>query len=191
MSGEDRAVAVYRLLVRLYPRSFRDQFGPDLVQLLRDQYREEPAGRVLARAAVDLAITIPTQHLETTMHRNPNPVVPFLYLAIAVAGVTVAATVNTNPTTLFLSLGVALVSGVVAVIGLRRLVSDGGGQPVAASWWKVLAAGPALLAAVVIGARLGIDVWFLALGLVVLGLLLTAAGVILGIVRLAARRPLA
>ena len=64
MSREPLPIRVYTLLLRTYPRQFRDEFGPDMVLLLRDQLRDEPPPRVLARSAVDLPITIPTQHLE-------------------------------------------------------------------------------------------------------------------------------
>jgi hypothetical protein len=44
---------VYAALVRLYPRAFRQHYGADLAQLLRDQCAEEPAWRVYGRALVD------------------------------------------------------------------------------------------------------------------------------------------
>ena len=68
MNGERVAVRLYGVLVRLYPRRFRDEYGADMVQLIRDQCADEPTWRVCARAATDLAITIPAQHMET--HRR-------------------------------------------------------------------------------------------------------------------------
>ncbi|HEV8627486.1 MAG TPA: hypothetical protein VG034_23870 [Acidimicrobiia bacterium] len=59
MSAARYAAGVYRRLLWLYPRRFREEYGNDLVLLLTDQLRDEPAGRVFGRAAVDLALTIP------------------------------------------------------------------------------------------------------------------------------------
>ena len=55
MTSPPWTLRVYRLLVRLYPRRFREEYGPDLVGLVADQLRDEPTWRVLARSAVDLA----------------------------------------------------------------------------------------------------------------------------------------
>jgi hypothetical protein len=45
-------VGVYRALVRLYPRRFRDEYGPALVLLFARQLREEAAARVWARGLI-------------------------------------------------------------------------------------------------------------------------------------------
>jgi hypothetical protein len=71
-----------------------------MVQLLRDQYDDEPAWRVVARAAADLAITIPSQHLEAHMNRPSTHLVPLLYTAVACGDTESASTGNvaaTNP----------------------------------------------------------------------------------------------
>ena len=45
MNGDRATVRVYRSLLRLYPREFRDEYGTDMVQLLREQCSDEPAWR--------------------------------------------------------------------------------------------------------------------------------------------------
>jgi hypothetical protein len=40
--GDRATVRVYRSLLRLYPREFRDEYGADMLQLLRDQSSDEP-----------------------------------------------------------------------------------------------------------------------------------------------------
>ena len=63
MTGDRGLVRVYHALVGLYPRLFRDDYGADMVQLLRDQCADEPAWRVCGRAVLDLALT----HMEAHM----------------------------------------------------------------------------------------------------------------------------
>jgi len=53
----------YGALVALYPREFRDEYGADMVQLARDACRDDPTWLVAGRVLVDLAVSIPTQHL--------------------------------------------------------------------------------------------------------------------------------
>lgn len=47
MMREKRAVRLYALLLALYPRSHRHEYGPDMVLLFADRYRDErPTGDV-------------------------------------------------------------------------------------------------------------------------------------------------
>ena len=39
-------VRLYRILLRLYPRAFRDEFGPHMVQFLRDRLPNSQSGTV-------------------------------------------------------------------------------------------------------------------------------------------------
>ena len=74
VSGDHVVVRAYRALLRLYPSRLRAEYGPDMVQLVRDQCADEPAWRVGGRIVVDVALTLPAQHLETHMSRSPNPI---------------------------------------------------------------------------------------------------------------------
>ena len=138
-------MSAYRALVRLYPRSFREAYAEDLDQLLRDQLRDEPALRVWSRALLDLALTVPAQHLETRMSRAPSPAARYgalsaLLLVVAAVG---ALAVGTSVVVL-----VALVAlAPVAVVAWRRARALGDGRHAAAHWWKYLAAGATGLAA--------------------------------------------
>src|SRR4029450_6980833 len=76
MSAHRRTLGAYRLAIRLYPKRFREEYGPDLAGLLADQLRDEPAWRVVARRAVDLPLPVPTRHLEARMARTPTAPVP-------------------------------------------------------------------------------------------------------------------
>ena len=73
-----------------------------------EQWRHEPTWRVLPRAALDLAITIPIQHLETKMRRTPSRLIPVTYLAIAVAGLLLAIVGGTERATVIIGLSMML-----------------------------------------------------------------------------------
>lgn len=187
MSSERFAVRVYRTLMGMYPRRFRDDYASDMVQLMREQFGDEPAWRVCGRAAVDLAITIPTQQLEAHMSRTPNRVVPLLYTAIAAGGLLLAIVGGTNAAMLAIGLGVALVSGFAAVVAWRRT------GPIDAaistnSWWKFVLAGPCIIAAVIGAAGIGIEAWYLGMLAVFVAFVLTGTGLVLGLAHLFSRR---
>lgn len=60
------AAGAYRALLHLYPRRFRAEYGPDMALLFANQLRDEAGVCVWARTLVDVAINVPTQHLELT-----------------------------------------------------------------------------------------------------------------------------
>ena len=182
------AVRVYGTLVGLYPRRFRDDYGADMVQLVRDQCVDEPAWRVCARAAIDLAITIPTQHLEAHMNRPPSHVVPLLYTAVAIGGVLLAIVGGTNVAMLIVGACIAVAAGMMTAIAWRRAgplraTSPNGG------WWKFVVAGPCIVVAVIIAAGLGVEAWFVGMVSVFVAFVLTGIGLALGLARLVNRRP--
>ena len=187
MSGERVAVRAYRKLTRLYPRRFRDEYGADMVALFREQCRDEPTWRVVPRAAVDLAITIPTQHLENKMRRAPNRLVPFTYLAVGAAGLLLAVVGGTNLATAIFGAGIALGAGTIGALAWRRSapLHD---TTLAANWWKYLVTGPCLIAVVILAAGLGVDAWYLGMACVLTAFVLTALGLLLGGFRLYDRR---
>jgi hypothetical protein len=173
-------VRAYGAATRLYPRRFRDAYGDDMVSLFRDQCRDEPAWRVVARAAVDLAITVPTQHLEATMRRSPNPLVPLIYLAVALAGLLLAVVGGSNATTAIVGLAITLGAGTIGVIAWRRATPVH--EPsLTGHWWQFLLAGPCLVAIVIVAAGLGVEAWSLGVATVLAGFVVTAIGVALGL----------
>jgi hypothetical protein len=186
MNREQSAVRVYGALVGLYPRKFRDQYGADMVQLVRDQCADEPAWRVFGRAAVDLAITIPAQHLETHMNRPSTHLVPLLYTALAAAGALCAVIGGSNAVIVVVGLCVAVVAGTTAAIAWRR-TGPLGGKISTAGWWKLVLTGPCILVAVIVASNFGVDAWMLGMLAVLFALVLTGTGVLLGIAHLARR----
>ena len=54
----DRNVNTYRCLSKLYPKSFRDEYGHDLIATFAEQLRDERTGRVWLTTIRDLAVTL-------------------------------------------------------------------------------------------------------------------------------------
>lgn len=86
----DGGTALYRALVRLYPREFRGHYGDDLVQHFADLVERDGAAAAWHRTIVDLAVTIPRYRLESIMSPRRSTVV--LFAVIAVFGLSAVAT---------------------------------------------------------------------------------------------------
>lgn len=185
--NDDRTARVYRALLGLYPRDFRNEYRDDMVHLLRDQCADEPAWRVYARAALDLAITIPAQHMETHMNRTATHLVPLIYTALAAAGLLSAIIGGSNAAIVAVGLCIAVVAGTTAAIAWRR-AGPIGGRISTQGWWKLVVAGPCIIIAVSVAARLGVDAWMAGMFAVLIAFVVTATGVLLGIAHLAKRR---
>jgi hypothetical protein len=106
--------------MKLYPRRFRDEYGNDMVRLIREQCRDESIWRVAARSTVDLAIAIPTQHLEARMNRAPRALVPLVYTVLAIAGIALAIIGGSNVASFAIGLAVAIGAGTLAILAWRR-----------------------------------------------------------------------
>ena len=188
MNADSAVVRAYGALVALYPRRFRDEYGADMMQLVRDSCEDEPTWRVASRVVVDLAISIPAQHLEIHMHRNPSPLIPLIYTAVAGAGVVLAIAGGTGIALLVVGLTVAVIAATFAVIAWRR-VAPVGGSIQTQHWWKLVLAGPVLVGGVIAAAEAGVEAWFAGMLTLFLGLILTGVGLLLGLMRLTIRRP--
>lgn len=177
MKHERFIVRAYRALMRLYPRQFRNEYGADMAQLFCDQCNDDPTWRVCVRSALDLAITIPHQHLEKRMRRIPSPLVPLLYLALATAGLLLVIIGGTNNATLFVGLGIAVAAGTIGILAWRRTAPIHTSN-VTAGWWKFLVAGPCLIALVIVAAGSGVEAWFLGMVTVLAAFVLIATGLV-------------
>lgn len=83
-----RLLVAYTQILRVYPRQFRQEYGPDMVALLAQQLRDEWAPRVWTRAAVDLVRTVPARHLEARMHVHARAVPAIAGVIFVLAGLT-------------------------------------------------------------------------------------------------------
>jgi hypothetical protein len=187
MTTPPRTLRVYRQLVRLYPRQFREEYGPDLVALVADQLRDEPTWRVQARSAVDLALTLPTRHLEAHMDRAPTPLVPALFgLSAVIVGATVGLSL-----VLLACVAVGVTAGWLGLLAMHRARPLTQPRPATAHWWKLLAGGAGLLAALIAittaTGELPDGGWLIAMVTGLAACVLLGAGIVLGIAHLAAR----
>jgi hypothetical protein len=176
-------VQIYRALVGLYPRTFRERYRDDMVVLFCEQLRDESPWRVSTRAAVDLSITIPTQYSEEYMHRAPRAFVPLLYAGIALAGVLLAVVGGSIAATAIVGISTAAVAATLGVMSWRRLapVADEKSHGSASGkWWKFVGVGAALIGAVIIGSGIGINAWNLGLLAVFTGVTFVGIGLLLG-----------
>lgn len=125
-----RRSLAYRIILRAYPRSFRDQFGPDMTQLFLDRRRHGANGTALVlREAGDCLRTAPRLHLEGSMSRTVIIVLLTATVTLALAG---------GP------IGLIPAALLAVVLVLRR-----DERPIGASgwhWWTWFAAGAAALA---------------------------------------------
>jgi hypothetical protein len=131
---------VYRASHRLYPRSFREEYGADMALLLAEQLRAENRVRVVTRAFIDLAISVPSLHLEAHMNRLPNATVPVLFGGISLSSAILALVAGSEPRTALIALAIAIATGVFAVASWRRNRVLGVGVTTA-SWWRFLSLG--------------------------------------------------
>jgi hypothetical protein len=183
----DSMVRVYRGLIRLYPRRFRDEYGDDLVDLFRQQCRDEAPTRVYARTVVDLLVTVPTRHLEVSMPRRAPTTITLLYAAVALGGVATAVLAGSNLALVAIGLLVGLAATGLAITSGRRNTSTAAIDATGA-WWKLAGAGIALIGGCIAGAYLGIDAWYLGMIAVLTGIGLVVGGVALGLAQAFRRR---
>lgn len=133
-----RHQALYRALVTLYPRSFRDGYADPMVQLFADRVRDVGA-KAWLRALPDLARTVPIQRIEAVMSRL-GPRARVLALAFAVLGAT-AVSIGIGGGAV-LPIAVAVVA---VLISQRRLFASLGGEraplrhAVVQAWWAPIA----------------------------------------------------
>jgi hypothetical protein len=191
--SERRAVSIYRALLRLYPRSFRDEYGPDMALLFSHQLRDERALRVWARGVLDVAVTLPALHLETRMRRPSNTATPLAFAALGVAGVLLAVLGGSSRGMLALGLSVGVASGALSVLSWRHTRIIATAHPLTAQWWKFLAGGAGVLGAIVVGTTLSGAVsdglwWPTMMITIAVALATLAAGLVLGVAHLTANR---
>jgi lysylphosphatidylglycerol synthetase-like protein (DUF2156 family) len=145
-----RSIGVYRHLSALYPKSFRAEYGDDLVATFTEHLRDERAARVWLSTIRDLVATVPTQHLEARMNDPESRIVAVVATVFAVATLVLAVVAGTGPVVgVFLLIAVAaLVVATLAWKAARPTSTDG--VSVSQRWRTILIAGIALLATVIV-----------------------------------------
>jgi hypothetical protein len=98
----------YKILLRAYPRSFRERFGPEMALLFLDRRREGASGYGLVLCeAVDCARVAPRLHLESPMSRN---VIAVVLVTATVMGAVLGGPIGLIPAVLL----------AVVLLGLRN-----------------------------------------------------------------------
>ncbi|HET9442239.1 MAG TPA: hypothetical protein VFO65_02880 [Acidimicrobiales bacterium] len=77
---------MYRALLHLYPRSFRDDYGDDLVALLDDLCAGAGTAAAWRRTAVDLLVTVPRYRMESVMSEHHSDTAVVVGLTLLVTG---------------------------------------------------------------------------------------------------------
>jgi hypothetical protein len=186
---------VYRGLLWLYPAQFRNDYGDDMVFMFAEQLRDESPVRVWTRGVVDLAIAVPTNHLEAHMHRSAHSLVPALLAGASLTAVIAGLIVGSSlPRPVLIGLIVfAFATGWLAVTALRRTRPIATERPASAHWWKFLIGGATALtafAAITTSTGAVSDPWWLPMmGVLLCAIATLGVGVVLGIVRLVEQHP--
>lgn len=145
-----RSINLYRSLSALYPKSFRDEYGDDLVATFSEHLCDDGVTAVWLSTIRDLVVTVPFQHLEARMHRPAPRTVVVVATAVTVAALVLAIAAGTGPVVgVFLLAAIAAL--VVATAGWRAASPAGrSGVDGANRWRTILAVGVALLATVIV-----------------------------------------
>ena len=179
-----RHVAIYGRLLAVYPKGFRKDYGPDLVALFVAQLNDEPPARVWLRTVRDLAVSVPTQHLEAHVTRPSGHAVPLLFALVATTAMIGAVVVGTAPA-LPVLLVVAALAAAAAVWSLQAATTATG---VRSLWWRFLLAAPAVAVVTLAGMAipwpdaidLGDNAYWLVFFAFTVSLGLAAVGLVLG-----------
>ena len=190
-SASPLGVRLYSAALWLYPGQFRATYGDAMTDLLADQLGDEPAWRVYPRAALDLTLTLPHQHLEARMNRLSTAAPTILFAACTLLTAVLIAGVGASTPLTGVDLAVSVLLAALAAVAWRRARPYSEPRPAGTAWWRWLAAGAgaiALFAAVTTATgELPEGGWFIAMAWLLGSIGMLIAGFVLGLVRLATR----
>ena len=136
---------LYSLLLLLYPRVFREQYGEEMARVFRDRLREEPVVSLWVEVLGDAVVSIPQQYLTPRPHPYyPRSATPLL-LATPVVTQGILSTVALGGLVGFL-VGVLVVRGVPGISAFISRVPGGWVVPAVLSvlwlitarrWWRI------------------------------------------------------
>jgi hypothetical protein len=139
-----RHQSLYRALLALYPRSFRDSYGEPMAQLFGDRLRDR-GRRAWLETVPDLVRTLPVQRMEAVMAAL-SPGARVVALAVVVVGA-VLVSVGLGGGAAPLLVVLAAVAAIVVLVTQRRqflAVPFGERAPlwpaVVQAWWAPIAA---------------------------------------------------
>lgn len=88
---------VYRSMVHLYPREFRDHYGDDLEQHFADLVTDRGARAAWTRAGVDLIVTVPRYRLERIMTEQHSATTLNVAITLLAAGGVLSVLTGVGP----------------------------------------------------------------------------------------------
>jgi hypothetical protein len=183
MTAPERHVRMYRRLVAVYPKAFRQEYGEDMVLLFCDLLHDEPTHRVWSRTLRDATKSIVIQRLETVMSKN-SMLRPLAFAAAAATALIAFSALGIQNIYVFvLTVAGAALAVVAALIywQANRAYVEPSAQ-LHRYWLRVFGSGAALIALVNVGSGIDIEApWLLLFGSVILGAMLVALGLILGV----------
>jgi hypothetical protein len=185
MTATNRSVVLYRRLLRLYPKRFRDEYGDDMVFVFEEMLRDLPAGRVWLRTLRDATSSIVIQRLETTMSVK-SAFVPLGLAALAAVTLVVVSARGVDNLAVFLAsvavTGALVTAALIYWYGQRPYVEPA--DQVNRYWLRCLGGGGALIGVVNLGSAVDIEApWIVLFTTIIFGVLLVALGIILGLWR--------
>jgi hypothetical protein len=99
---------VYRSLVRLYPRSFRLEYGDDLVQHFGDLAADRGRRAAWTRTGVDLIVTLPRYRLERVMTEQRSATTINVAIAVLAAGGVMSVLTGASPGVVLILMAIVL-----------------------------------------------------------------------------------
>lgn len=180
----NRSVRMYRALVRLYPREFRESYGDDMVFVFEEMLRDGPTPLVWVRTTRDAANSILIQRLEPLMSRPSARLAGIGAVLLSLVAVVALMVGGTNPAAFGITVVIAALgsAGAAAYWRSNRAYVEPSDQ-MHQHWYRFLGAGIALLlAAVVAQGPFNVDgPWELLIATLFSGFACIAYGVVLAL----------
>ena len=136
---------LYRVLLSVYPRSFRRDYGELMAQAFGDRLREKGAPRTWGLVVTDLALSVPQQLMEVSL-MNQRWMVGVAATGTALILSTMFIGAGSPVSVLFIGIGLfAVILGLLSFWSAKRNgrsseFSYGDTAPQTWKWWTVLAA---------------------------------------------------
>ena len=134
--------AVYRALLRLHPKPFRDEFGDDMVQAFKDLRRHQGRSRIVtwARVINDLVVSAIYERKEWVMSKKASYSLAAGAVATAVIYTGVLVGVGGSVKNAFIVFGIVLalslvLVGISAAIGYKVKAPTENATSLRHNWW--------------------------------------------------------
>jgi hypothetical protein len=175
----------YRLMLRAYPRSFRDHYGDEMVRTLQDMRLHGGMSRAhfMLRVTRDVVLTAPRSRMEALVTQTK------VLSVLALAMLTALALVAGSPRFVVL---------IVVPVVLLAVLAHRHDRPITRAvrsehWWRWAVSGVAILGTLIIAEGAGPDfdwlpgIWFLLWFFALMGLAFLAVGSVLCLAHVASR----